>query len=145
METQVAEDSEGAIREVLHRWVRAERDGDWASWAALLTEDAVQIPPNSPPIEGRQAVRAWAEAFPRITEVSMEPSRIEVAGSLAYHRGVYSITVQPDPDLAPLTDTGTYVQVLRRDAFEAWRVAVGIWNSDSAGPIPADERTVERD
>ena len=46
-----------AIREVADAYVKATTSGDAKAVAALYTEDAVEMPPNLPPVKGRAAIQ----------------------------------------------------------------------------------------
>jgi uncharacterized protein (TIGR02246 family) len=126
----LSDDDVAAIISLRDRWVQAELEGDWDAWATLLTEDAVQMPPNHSAIEGRTAIKAWAETFPTITDVAFTPIETNGRDGLAYIRGTYSITIMAEGMPEPVTDSGSYVQILRKQPDGSWRVAIGIWNSD---------------
>ena len=48
-----------AIREVADAYVKATTSGDAKAVAALYTEDAVEMPPNLPPVKGRAAIQQY--------------------------------------------------------------------------------------
>jgi uncharacterized protein (TIGR02246 family) len=137
----LSDDDVAAIISLRDRWVQAELAGDWDEWATLLTEDAVQMPPYQSAIEGRTAMKAWAEAFPKITDVALTPIETNGRDGLAYSRGTYSITIMAEGMPEPVTDSGSYVQILRKQPDGSWRVAIGIWNSDL--PLSEQNSAVE--
>ncbi len=123
-------DDLAALTERIEAYVKAERAGDWDTWSEMLTDDVVQLPPNQPAIEGRAAVKAWAEAFPTITEVTLTPLEIDGRQDLAFVRGRYSITIVVPGVGDEAADSGKYVNVWRKQADDLWLLAIGIWNSD---------------
>ncbi len=87
-ETALSDRDYAAIKELNHRWLEAERAGDWSTIAALSTEDAVWAPPGQPVLQGRQAIRAWGAAL-HIMPVELAETLVEVDGCnrVAYVRG----------------------------------------------------------
>src|SRR5687767_8647479 len=66
-----------ALRAALAAYLDAANAGDSAGWAALYTEDAVMMPPNSPAVEGRAAIESWLAMLPvKITDA--EGTALEV-------------------------------------------------------------------
>jgi ketosteroid isomerase-like protein len=102
-------------------------------WTAFVTgfyaEDVTVMPPNGPVIKGRDAIVAFLESFPPITEMKMERQQIDGSGTLAYDIETYTSMATP-PDLAAIADTGKLVWVWQKQADGSWRVLVEIWNSD---------------
>ena len=63
---------------------KALREGDADKCASMCAEDAVMMPPNAPPVEGRDAIkRHFANLDPDST-VTAEILKLEVFGRLAY-------------------------------------------------------------
>lgn len=109
--------------------------GDIERYLALLTSDAVLMPPNEPPVTGRNAIRSWSEAMSRrarIQEYRPTDEEVVVAGDWAFRRGSFHWTVVPTGSVAPLRDHGKFIIIYRRGDDGAWRVAWDIWNSNTS-------------
>jgi len=103
---------------------------------ALYTEDVVEMPPNMPLRNGKAAAEAEAAAAtnPQPSTFSLTPAETEGVGDLAYDRGSYSFTMSMEGMPEPMTDTGKYIVLLRKQADGSWLMSVTMWNSDL--PIP---------
>lgn len=111
--------------------------GDAEAMAAVYTDDAVVLPPGSPPVEGREAI---AELFrgmlaeTALAAIDLESREVRVEGDTAYEVGRAQLTFRSAE--AETTTTAKYVVIWKRTA-EGWRWHVDIWNEDpaaTAGP-----------
>ena len=110
---------------------RAVLAGDWGAVVAVMTEDGSWMPPNSPAIQGRAALKAWVEAFDlTMTEHKLELFEVGGHGDVAYARGTYAETFTLGGVTEPIADVGKNLAVLRRQPDGTWLIAVWIWNSD---------------
>ena len=109
---------------------------DFATWAALFLDDAVVNPPNEPAVKGREAIRAWLEKFPPITEFKLNSVKVEGCENLAYVLGTYTMTIAPPGSPGPVKDSGKFVTVLRRQPDARWLVAVDMFSSDLPAALP---------
>jgi ketosteroid isomerase-like protein len=103
--------------------------------AALYTENAVMMPPNHGPVEGRAAIRAFFEAYPALPDFAGTPLEVEGRGDLAYVRGTYAFSVPAGGGQPAMSDHGKFVEIRRRQPDGKWLVSVDIFNSDV--PLPA--------
>jgi len=103
---------------------------DWAGWAGDFTEDGVILQPNGEPIVGRAAIKAWAEAFPPMTEFKSGATEVVGNGDLAYVQGTYAMVIAPPGAPAPISDHGKYIAVMRKQADGSWKIVRDIWNSN---------------
>ena len=87
------------INDITQTAMKAALAKNFAAWAALFLEDAVVYPPNEPAVKGREAIRAWLEKFPPITEFKLNNVKVEGREDLAYVLGTYTMTIAP-PRLA---------------------------------------------
>lgn len=123
-------------------WFDLYNRGDADGVANLYAEDGVILPPGSPAITGRAAIRnflvddiavARAEGI-RIT--SGDVTGVGVSGNLAWVSGAFSIT----DNAGAAIDTGKYVSVYRR-TDSGWELIRDAWNLNSVpaatAPAPA--------
>ena len=106
--------------------------------AALYTEDAIVLPPDSEAVRGRAAIAqffATLRATQDLQALALQTEVVEVSGELAYEVGTKTLTLTPIEDLVP-TDTAKYVVVWKRPGGGPWQRAVDIWNSTSPTPVP---------
>ncbi len=114
-------------------WVDAVLAADWDALGATYTEDAVLMPPNSEPVEGRAAIQAFLAAWPPITNAELHPIELDGEGDLAYIRGAYTLTLAPE-GADPIDDSGKYIEIRRKQADGSWLLSRDIFNSDL--PLP---------
>lgn len=109
------------------RWYAS---GEVDSVASLFAEDAWQMPPNSPPLVGREAIRQfWRQAVKwGKWEFSLRTQDVSVSGPVAIERGKYVLKFVAGPGAPPgmasFADQGNYLVHWRRESDGEWR-AVG--------------------
>jgi uncharacterized protein (TIGR02246 family) len=128
----LSEEDVAAIRNEMQTHVELVLAGDPAAVAARYTEDAVQMPPNAPIVQGRAAIQEWFAGFPTATEYVQSVVEIDGRDGIAYSRSDYSITFTVEG--TPITDKGKTLAVLKKQPDGSWLTAAGIWNSDL--PLP---------
>jgi ketosteroid isomerase-like protein len=106
--------------------------GDIDAAAQVFAEDCWQMPPNTEPLVGRSAYRAfWKQAVQwgdwRFT---LETQDLLVSGDIAVERGKYILNFQAGPTAPPglisNEDRGNYVVMWRLDPDGEWRV---VWDA----------------
>ena len=124
-----------AIEEGGAKWAEAFNRGDAAGVAALYTEDATVLPPNSEIIQGRQGIQDfWSGGIQMgLKDVSFTIVNVGGSGDTAYEIGKYSLKIQPAGQEG-MTDSGKYVVVWKRQADGTWKLHADIWNSSM--PMP---------
>jgi ketosteroid isomerase-like protein len=130
----VSPQSSDAVREAINRnnanAVRWYAVGDIDSIASLFAEDAWQMPPNSSPLVGREAIRGfWRQAVQwGKWEFTLEAKDVDVSGQMAIERGKYVLRFTAGrgapPGMASFVDRGNYLVHWRHEADGNWR-AVG--------------------
>ena len=108
---------------------------DIGRYLALLTEDAVFLPPGATK-EGAD-LRRWLAEFLRdwrVDWLDYTHDETAVEGDLSYHRFSYSWRLTSKTSGEKYVDHGKGLHVLRRGADGGWRIAREIWN---ARPEPA--------
>src|SRR5262245_40465655 len=89
-------------------------DGDGLA-DTFYAPDATILPPNHPPIVGRDAIRAFLRAFHASANrrCTIDITRAEASGDLAYVVGRYMATSR-FPDDSILDDAGNLLEAWRR-------------------------------
>ncbi len=138
----LSDEDVAAIREASQTVVQAYLAGDWAAVVAVLTEDAVWMPPNQAAREGRADIQEWLSPF-TVTDFELTAVETEGRGGLAYTRGRFSITFTAEGMAESVSDTGKYVEIWRTEPDGSWLADQVIWNSDL--PLAAPEPEPEPD
>jgi len=115
----------------------AVRKGDAAALAALYTEDATLMPPNSEMIKGRQEIEEFWKTSMQMGVKDAILTTVDASGSgnLAYEIGKYTIKIQPEGQ-EPIEALGKYVAVWKLQADGSWKLHIDIWNSSMPPPQP---------
>jgi uncharacterized protein (TIGR02246 family) len=127
-----------AVLKVSDDYTKATLAGDVKAIAALYTEDAMELPPNHPPIKGRAAIEAYYTAqfaAAKLTAFTLTHWESTAHGDAAYDVGAYTQTIKPGEGAA-MNDTGKYAVILKKEGG-AWKVAYAIYNSDQPPAMPA--------
>lgn len=121
-ETKVRE----AIAAVNARFREAVRRGSADDLAANYTPDGRILPPNSPPVEGTEAIRSFWGAIlgMGVRDVVLESAEVEVHGSTAVEIGRCWIYAEAGVEV----DRGKYIVVWKKTPT-GWRLHRDIWNS----------------
>jgi ketosteroid isomerase-like protein len=114
-------------------WLAAAQARDWRTVALLYTEDAILMPPNGPPVVGRENIRAWFADFPPLSRFHTETLEVVGCGDLSYLRGRYELTFEVEGS-NPVSDTGKYLEIRRRQPDGSWLLSRDTFNSDL--PLP---------
>ena len=131
MKSANAEDKQvrAEIEAVNEKFIAALNGGDAAGIAALYTEDAMLLPPNSEMLEGREAAQAfWQGGIDMgIKEGTLETEIVEAQGNAAYEVGKYTLIIEP-PGGPTITDKGKYLVVWKRQEG-SWKLHADMWNT----------------
>jgi uncharacterized protein (TIGR02246 family) len=108
--------------------------GDTESYVALLTDNAVLMPPNAPPVIGKDAIRSWNQMMSqqfRFQAYKPVDHEVVLAGKWAFRRATADWTLTPAAGGEPIHDSGKFIIIYERQANGSWRVARDIWNSNT--------------
>ncbi len=124
-----------ALRDIAVQWAEAANEKDIPGIVALYTADASLLPPDAARVSGTDAVRGlWAESVESpgyaVTVQTME-TEVSRTSDLAYSRGTHKVTVD-DPEGNPVTDSGKWVVVCKKQTDGSWKIVTHIWNSDGS-------------
>jgi uncharacterized protein (TIGR02246 family) len=115
-----------SIRAVNDAFVAAFARSDAAGMAAVYTDDAEVLPPNSNLVSGRPAIQAFWQGVLNLGLKAAELKTVEVGGGddLAYEVGTYRLMAEGNQ----VADHGKYVVVWKRKSG-IWKIHRDIWNS----------------
>ncbi len=118
-------------------YLAAINSNDLAKVLATVTDDVVLLAPNSPAIEGKDAVRPWIAGYFEHFETRWHKTPLEfvVAGGWAFERYSYRFVDTPRNGGTSLVDTGNGINIYRLEQDGVWRVARDTWASDQALPV----------
>jgi uncharacterized protein (TIGR02246 family) len=108
--------------------IRAYATGDADALAAIVVEDAWQMPPNLPAVVGRAAIRDfWRDAFGwGKWNFTFETQSVSVSGPMAVERGKYVLRFTAGagapPGMSSFEDRGNYLVHWRHESDNRWRV-----------------------
>ncbi len=138
-----------AIRSLGASYAQAVLAGDMDAVVALYAEDAVEMPPNMAARSGKEAIRAAyvseAGSGPMAGEFALTSVEIDGSGDLAFDRGTFSWTGTPPGMTEPMTETGKYLCIVRRQEGGSWLWSSVIWNSDNPAPPMEGEHSEGED
>lgn len=99
--------------------------------SAFYASDAVLLPPNQPPVEGRENIRLALQGMmdAGVTSLKLDTIAVGSAGDLAWERARYTLSRTP-PGGAPVQDVGKSLVVYRRQPSGQWRAIVDMYSSD---------------
>jgi ketosteroid isomerase-like protein len=119
------------VNAVADEEVAAIEAGDFKRYLALLTDDALFMPPSIHAKAGED-LRKWLRDFvDRFTVKYQKWTHDEtvVEGDLAYHRFTYAWKVTPKAGGETKAGCGKGMHILRRQPDGGWKIAREIWNA----------------
>jgi uncharacterized protein (TIGR02246 family) len=130
-----------AIQKLEAEWVRDIRAKDLDRWVNHYAEDGSMLLPNSPPVTGKENIRASIQGRLKDPHYSLvwRPEKIETSERLGYVRGTYRITRTDRKTQEPVTDQGKYMTVYRKEPDGSWKVIEDMASSDMPPRRPVEE------
>lgn len=130
------EEAEAGANQIVAGWNAAMAAGDPEPIVSVYEESGVAMPPNSPAAEGQEAIRAWLAGLFADGPIPFEGrlEGFETAGDVVVSYGTYTMTFSVNDE--PVTDTGKWIDISRRQPDGSLRTVRNIWNSDL--PLGAD-------
>jgi ketosteroid isomerase-like protein len=104
-------------------FMEAVRQGDGEKCASMCDENAVFLPPNEPPLKGRDAIRQLYANLGSDSTLNSEALKTEVSGGLAYQQ---SRVTWESNGKTKYTDT---LDVLKQQDDGSWLFVACAWNS----------------
>jgi len=118
-----------ALEQAADAYVAAMNAADWERVARSFSENAVRIPPNEEPHQGREAIANWLGGIEELNSYELVRDQIDGCDDLAYVRGRYAITLRPLGAPGPISDRGDFLEVWRREGDGAWSIVEAMWNT----------------
>jgi ketosteroid isomerase-like protein len=102
--------------------------------AALLTDNHIGMPPNRPPLIGKDANRAfWQEGISVArSHFAIGTEELLILDDVAIDRFRWAVDSTPRGGGAPIHDEGKCVWIWQRQSDGDWKILRAIWNSDLA-------------
>lgn len=131
MSADTAADDIERLEQLRAAYIQAENAGDVEGILETFSDDVVIVPPEAPPVRGKDASRAFLGEFLSAFDVELEltSEEIVVDSDLAYDWGTASGTVTPEGG-EPEAVENSYLIIYRREADGAWRQRKHVWNSN---------------
>jgi len=153
--TAEQKDDQHAIEELHQRDIRYSIADDLVGLSTLWTEDIVSLPPNSPPIVGREANLEWVKSSQKgtptmeILSYDQQWSEMRISGDWAWEWGTISSRVRPaSASNQEVQLTYKVARLLQRQPDGSWLIARSIWNEiappAAAKPAPVEEKKNEK-
>jgi uncharacterized protein (TIGR02246 family) len=121
-----------AVNDIWSQYSSSLNSGDLDLWMSLWTDDGVQMPPNSPPVIGKDQIRARNKGVLDQFTFNMDITNEEIrmAGEWAFARGTYRATLTPkDGGEATFID-GKYMTILKKQPDGSWKIHRDMFNSN---------------
>ncbi|MFZ0339840.1 MAG: DUF4440 domain-containing protein [Terracidiphilus sp.] len=132
--------AESELKTLDEQWSATAARNDLDGTVAFYTDNAVLLPPNAPIATDKKSIReSWAGLLGPHTSVSWRWSKVEVSqsGELGYIYGTYKLAIVASTRSGPLSDTGKFLEVWKKQPNGKWKCIVDTYNSDLPVPTPA--------
>ena len=106
--------------------------GDAAGCAAVYSEDAKILPPDSPALTGRQAGQeVWQSIIDMgVKRISLQTLEMEEMGDTAVERGAATVYIQGEGGQT-MEASAKFIVLWKRQADGAWKWHWDCWNFDA--------------
>jgi ketosteroid isomerase-like protein len=121
-------------------WERWTAAGQADSIAAVFTDGGYELPPNAPPIHGRDAIKAFQTQLASMgsTTIHLSVDEVMANGPVGTARGAYEFSLTPadsSTGATAMADTGKWLGTLRQNGSQ-WQFTALMWNSNIPLPPP---------
>jgi uncharacterized protein (TIGR02246 family) len=125
-----------AVDEIWQRYSSSLNSGDIDAWIALWTDDGIQMPPNSPPVVGKDQIRERNKGVldQFSFDIGITNEEVGVAGDWAYARGTYTASLTPKNGGEAIFIDGKYMTIFGRQPDGSWKIHRDIFNSNLPPP-----------
>lgn len=127
-----------AVDAIFAKYAASLAAGDADAWSTLWTEEGIQLPPDTPPVAGRTAIREKLRAVLAHFRFDMRirTEEVRASGDLAFARGMYAATLAPKAGGATIPIDGKFLTIFLRQPDGSWRIYRDIFNSNVPPPRP---------
>ncbi len=122
-------DDRAAIEQAADAYVDAMNAADWRRVACCFSENAVRIPSNEKPHQGRAAIEEWLSGIEELSSYELSRDAIDGAAGIAYVRGRYALTLRTVGVPVSLSDQGDFLEIWRKESDGSWRISEAMWNT----------------
>lgn len=126
---------EAGVQRVDALFAAAVNAGDITGVARVYGPDAWLFPPEAPPVQGRDGIRAFWAGFMRSYDVHLTvgADRVEGRGDLAYVAGHYYMETRPKSPEVPILgpEDGKFLEVLKRGSDGSWTYAMDMYSANA--------------
>jgi len=132
--TQIDREAIGAALTELAETIKtAYKNDDAEMYASAFAEDAIVSMPGTPPIQGRENLRAAfvnRPALPPGTTFEVDPTELEIInGEWAYAFGTDTLTIPAEGGAPPMIQTMTFMVLIRKTS-EGWKTFREVLSDD---------------
>lgn len=122
-------------------WIESADQNDAAAIAALYSSDAILTRPQEEPVIGRPNIEDFLQIqLPMISDLRIDPSRVEADRNLAAEYGTFTQQLTP-PEGGTQQLEGEYVVVSRLQDDGSWRIVIHSSFLRTPGGTPAATET----
>ena len=122
-----------SLRDLEDNWNKDYEAKDTAKILAHYADDATLMGPGMPVSKGAAAIQKEIQEMVKDPALSLkfQASRVEVAksGDVGFTEGTYTMTMTNPATKKPMTDTGSYVTVYKKQADGSWKAVSDIATS----------------
>ena len=133
-----------AIKALNDEWLALYNAGDFDKLVAVFyAENAVQMPPNEPILEGKEVILSSLKKSRGEFEEHCDSSITEdvrVSGDLALARGTDTGTTAPKAGGEPANYDIKWLMAYERQPDGTWKCVYEIWNDNIPLPAPPPEK-----
>lgn len=127
--SQLSDQHTEAIEEIHNRWIREELCGNNAQIIELCANNIKWIPPDAPPIVGKEAIAHYLnENVVELKDVQISDLTIRGNNSVAYLTCNYCSRFIAEGSSVAQEATGTHLWILCKTADSGWLVALVAWS-----------------
>lgn len=130
--TRSTEEISAEISSLYKEYEASVSAGDLDRMLQIFDDDVVSMPPNEPPFQGKDALRAWqSDYFQNYTmHEQFLITEIRAARDWAVVSGTYFFNAVPKGEGERTSNQGSFIAVLDWTSENGWRIKREIWNGD---------------
>ena len=122
-----------AVKSQIKECLRAWNEGDYEGYMALIDEDAMFFPPNSPPVGGMETIRAiyQTEFGSNDFELTITTEEVHVSGDLAFSLDIWKGSMNPKDGSEPIVFNNKNLVIFKRQADGSWKIFRAMYSSNT--------------